>query len=249
MPFFDHFDELKCRLSYILLSFLFTFLVCYIYSTELFYILTLPLIKTQYMDNFIYTNLVEIIYLYIKLALCSSVYLTLPLILYHIWNFISFGLYPYEKYIWSRLLLIFLIMFFLTSFLYYSYFLPFIWNFFLTFQIIENDVNIKLYAKITEYFSLFLTLFFIAFLLIILPLVNSIFIQKGNFKSDYFYKNRKYYYMFTIVLILIMSPPEIISQVLILIPTLIFYELLLFLIILQYTYYFHKFNFKGNNTK
>lgn len=243
MPFFDHFKEIKVRIAYTFLSFLATFLICYTYSTELFYVLTFPLSKTQYSDNFIYTNMVEIIYLYIKISLICSLYVTLPLILYHVWNFFSFGLYPYEKYIWSHFLLIFTLMFFMSSLLYYFYFLPFLWNFFLNFQIMETTVNIKLYAKITEYFNLFIILFLISFLLIISPLINFCFLSKTNFNSKYFLKNRKYYYLFSIILILIISPPEIMSQIFLLIPALIFYEILTLLIILQYTYYFKRFLF------
>lgn len=243
-PFLNHINEIKYRFLYSFLSYIITVVILYLNIDNLLYFIIKPLLNTSYKGEFIYTNLIEIVYLYLKVSFISSLFFTIPLFLYQIYNFFSLGLYIKEKYLFRQLCIYIYLIYNIILILYYKYLLPFLWTFLLTFQIQNKNWDISLYSKITEYFNLFYILYFFTFILILLPTLVLFIFKNDIYDSINILKNRIIVNIFFIVVILTLSPPDFISQVSIYIPAFIMYEIILIKFINQTIYLKTKLNEK-----
>jgi sec-independent protein translocase protein TatC len=98
MSFLDHLDELRKRLVRIVTYLLIGLIVCFYFSKDIYNFIAIPLTKLLPPGiKPIFTNLTEPFTLYIKVALLSGVFLTIPFTLYEVWKFIAPGLYRKEK--------------------------------------------------------------------------------------------------------------------------------------------------------
>ena len=77
-------EELKLKFFYFLFSLLITFLVSFNYKEELLFLVSLPFLNFN--KFFIYTGLLDPIFIYLKLSISFSFFLTFPIFVY----FISF---------------------------------------------------------------------------------------------------------------------------------------------------------------
>ena len=114
MSFSTHFIELKWRVLYLFLSLVMAFISCYIFSSELMYILTGPLIEQANSSSnignggrhFIFTNVTEAFTTHLLLSFYVAILFLFPLLLIQIWLFLAPGLYPDEE---RKLRLLFLL--------------------------------------------------------------------------------------------------------------------------------------------
>ncbi|MDI9612142.1 MAG: twin-arginine translocase subunit TatC [Acidobacteriota bacterium] len=98
MSFLDHLDELRKRLVHIAIYLGVGFIVSWFFARRIYNFLAIPI--TQSLPEgtkLAYTNPTDPFTLYMKVALLSGIFLTLPLTLYEIWKFIAPGLYRREK--------------------------------------------------------------------------------------------------------------------------------------------------------
>ena len=75
-----HLKYIKLYMFYILLSFIFTFGICYMYNTEILYKISVELLK--YEKGFIYTGITDAFFIYLKLSLLLTLILINPIITY-----------------------------------------------------------------------------------------------------------------------------------------------------------------------
>ena len=87
-------NELKIRLLYTIIAFLFNIIISYYYIDVIIFFILKPILK--YNDHFIYTKIIEIFYLYLEIILINSVILTIPIIFLESVLFLSSGLYKSE---------------------------------------------------------------------------------------------------------------------------------------------------------
>ena len=121
MSFTEHLEELRNRLIKILIAVAIGFVICYFFSKQLFYFLSMPLLEVLPKQNsLIFTALPEAFFTYLKISLFAGIFLSSPYIFYQIWKFISPGLYPEEKKYVIPFVLSATLMFLIgTSFAYY----------------------------------------------------------------------------------------------------------------------------------
>ena len=93
MAFLDHLEELRRRIILALLSIIVMAGVAGIFSDELFLLLITPLGEIELHV----TEVTGSFYAYLKVALVSGVLASLPIVFYHLWSFISPGLYKEER--------------------------------------------------------------------------------------------------------------------------------------------------------
>jgi len=93
MAFLDHLEELRRRIILALLSIIVMAGVAGIFSDELFLLLISPLGEIELHV----TEVTGSFYAYLKVALVSGVLASLPIVFYHLWSFISPGLYKEER--------------------------------------------------------------------------------------------------------------------------------------------------------
>jgi len=232
-----YFLEIKNRTFLIIISWIFTFLICYSYKDALLFTFIKPSlylfkINTLY---FISTNLTEIFSTHIKLASFIGNQVIILYGIYHIFIFIIPGLYNFEYLNFKFVLICGIIVWLLTIILLYNLILPWSWNFFLSFQqtLSNNKLQLHFEARLWEYLKFFIKLYNISiincqFIILIFVYINSI--EKNlNFIKNF----RKLIYFLIFLISAFITPPDIISQIFLSLITIIIYEIVLFLIVLK----------------
>ena len=87
-------NEIKIRLIYILISFLFNVFVIFEYKFEVFFLLINPVLKFNY--KFIYTGITDLFITYLYFILFMGFLITIPFIVYILSFFILKSIYNYQ---------------------------------------------------------------------------------------------------------------------------------------------------------
>ncbi len=222
MPFTLHLEELKTRLTRVLIATGVGFVVCYIFKEKLFWALTLPLAAVL-PDNssMIFTGLPEAFFTYLKVSFFASIFLVSPYILYQLWKFVAPGLYASEKK-YVTPFVIFSTIFFLggSLFAYYIVF-PFGFKFFVGFG---NDF-IRPMLSLKEYLSFSMKLLIAFGIIFELPIFMFFLAKIGMINSEILRKKRKYAILLVFVVAAFFTPPDIVTQCLMAVPLLLLYEI------------------------
>jgi sec-independent protein translocase protein TatC len=224
--------EIKYRIFYYFISFFLTFIICFYFKVELFFLISN--IFLFYESGFIYTNLIEPFIIYIKLCFFFSLLFTFP-------NFIYFILYFFFKsfstYYTIFYFIYILFMYILTVFLFIIFFIiifPIFLNFIFTYQRTNSfeALELVLQATMLEYYNFFFycTIFYL--FLILIPNLMLILLFLNIFKKEllcnrYF---RIYLYLYVIFTFLIFAPPDFFLQLIFLVPIIFLMEIYIYFI-------------------
>ena len=229
--FVEHLAELRSRLLRSLAFLFFFFILCYIFSENIYSFLVAPYADAVKDDGdsrrMIFTALHETFITYLKVAFFAAMFISSPIILTQIWKFIAPGLYKNEK----KALLPYLVatptLFLLGGMLVYYLIMPLAIKFFLSFETPANlnSLPIQLEAKVNEYLSLIMRLIFAFGISFQLPVLLSLLARVGFIDSEYLKKRRKYVIVLIFAVAAILTPPDPITQIGLGIPLLILYEL------------------------
>ncbi|MCH9753803.1 MAG: twin-arginine translocase subunit TatC [Alphaproteobacteria bacterium] len=232
----EHFNELKKRVFYTLSFFLFSFVVSYIFSDDIYRFLLAPLSEyyksTGKTGSIIYTGLTEAFFTYIKVAFISALFFTIPFIALQIFYFSSPGLKKGEKRVLIACFLATPLLFLTGAFVAYYFIFPEAWKFFLSFEnsSLEN-LPIKLEARISEYLSLssqIILAFGIAFQLpIAITLCNKI----DLISIEWLKEKRRFAIVIIFVVAAVITPPDVVSQLALASIMILLYELSILLCI------------------
>ncbi len=229
--FVSHLSELRSRLIKSFLFLIFTFLVCYYFSENIYAFLVKPyssaVIESGLDRRLIFTALHEAFLTYLKVAFFAAFFITSPIFLTQIWKFIAPGLYKDEKRAILPYLISTPVLFIFGGCLVYYLIMPLAINFFLSFESVANNgnISIQLEAKVNEYLSLIMRLIFAFGLSFQLPVVLSLLARIGVVDSDYLRKRRKYVVVIIFAIAAVLTPPDPITQIGLALPLLILYEL------------------------
>lgn len=224
-------SELKIRLFYFVLSFFLTFFASFIYRVELFFFISQFLLK--YEEGFIYTSLLEPFIIYLKLSILFTFVFSTPFFIYIFGFFFFKGTYTfytfYYFYFFVFLYLIAVCFFILISFLVF----PFILEFLLSFQRVENFeiLQILLQATMNQYFNFFTNYFLIYLFIVFAPNFILFLILIGILNKSFFlsFKFRKYLYLIVLVSFLLFAPPDFLVQLLLLPIVILILEIFIYL--------------------
>ena len=142
----------------VLISWLISVLISYYYKETLLFLTTKTLINNNEPLYFIATNLTEIITTYIQLSYFTATQFTLLTFVYHLFIFLSPSLYKFESVLLKLYISRSIILGVLSLVLLTIYIIPFVWNFFLSFQYSQNSVNLYFEGKINEYVKFYITI-------------------------------------------------------------------------------------------
>ena len=232
MPLLEHLMELRRRLMYSIAAFMVMFGVCYFFSGSIYYFLAEPLahvLKGQGMQtpHLIYTQLYEVFFTKIKVAMFGAMFTAFPIIATQLWLFIAPGLYRSEK----RALLPFLIsspvLFLLGAALAYYVVFPFAWKFFASFQSNTGGggVPIELLPRVSEYLDLVMKLIFAFGLTFQLPVLLTLLAKVGIVSSATLKRFRRYAYVGMFVIAAVLAPPDVFTQCSLALPLIGLYEI------------------------
>ena len=243
LPLSHHSLELKVRFFYTILSISSTFCTAYFYSEQLCMILADPLLRLSTSTNlnpsisFIYTNLTEAFFSYLKISAFVSIVFTIPFILFQIWMFIIPGLYLHEKRKLSVILIAFFMLVILGLVIAYNFIIPIAWKFFLSFETQNIDfLSINLQPKIDQYLSLVISILITLSISFHLPIYLYLILRLNILSHEWVVLKRNISLLMMFILAAIISPPDVLSQILIVIPLFLLYELVVFLIVLSNEY-------------
>ena len=232
--FISHLTELRKRLIQSFVCLLVLFVICYIFSEEIYNFLVAPYAEavknSEIQRRLIFTALQETFLTYIKVSFFTAFFFTSPFILIQIWKFVAPGLYEHEKSAIMPYLVVTPILFLLGGMLVYYLIMPLAIKFFLSFEStgITTSLPIQLEAKVNEYLSLVMKLIFAFGLSFQLPVVLSLLARIGFIDAKFLKERRKYVVVIIFAAAALLTPPDPITQIGLAIPLLILYELSIF---------------------
>lgn len=213
--------ELYLRLSYILLSFIFSFIISYISFEEIFYLIANPLISIRGSSKFIYTDLNELFFSSVMISIFFSLILLIPIFVGHIWFFFIPLISNYWRHIFNKYIFGIIVMIILGLLFAYYIIIPLTWHFFFTFEFNSNLLSIRLEAKINQY--LYNIVFYIYIFIILFQLIYLIFIflYLNIIQLNTIINNRFFIFLINVSITSLITPPDL--------------KLILFIIMLLFT--------------
>ena len=218
MPVTGHLGELRVRLIKVIGAVLGAMVAAYFFSDVLIRWLRRPLAGDLY-----FFSPTEAFWVTMKVSFFAGLFLSLPVILYQIWRFISPGLLPRER----RTALPFVILgclFFILGLLFcYFVVFPFALNFLVGFgtgQGLKPMFSMGLYID-------FLLKFLLAFGVIFeLPLVITLLAKLGLVTPQFLARHRRYAVLVNALAAAILTPTsDVFNMMLMMLPLMLFYEL------------------------
>jgi len=229
--FVGHLTELRSRLGKSFGFLIFLFVICYIFSTDIYRFLVQPYADAVLSENLdrrlIFTALHEAFLTYLKVAFFAAFFISSPFFLTQLWKFIAPGLYKNEKKALLPYLLATPTLFILGGCIVYYLIMPLAIKFFLGFETVAEPgvIAIQLEAKVNEYLSLIMRLIFAFGVSFQLPVILSLLARIGIIDSEYLSHRRKYFVVIIFALAAILTPPDPITQIGLALPLLLLYEL------------------------
>ena len=232
MNFLKYSTEIRNRLLLLVLSWVLSITVCYYYKEIIFFFILnlINSIDTIYEINFIFTNITEVFYVYLKLIFFISNQIFLFSLLYHIFIFFSLGLYrsEYENLkFFSRL---FMVLFFLSLLILNFILMPLSWSFFLKFQ--NQDLQLVPFyfeAKLDEYLTYYISLYYLVLANTQISLFLFVLINYYSRDVTTIQNLRKLFYFLFFVISTLTTPPDVISQLVFSFILICVYEIIIFL--------------------
>jgi len=233
--FIDHFTDLRNMLIFCFLTVIICSIFSYFFAEDIISFLVSPLndvmTSVKSTNRLIYTNLAEGFLTYLRISVFSGFVISLPVILYKVWFFISPALKIKEKKIISYFALSSFICFILGFVFCYFYIMPLAWKFLLGFQSLasETSVAIDLEARLGNYISLSIAMILAFGFMFQMPVVLFLLLDANVINVNNLVSFRRYYIVSVFTISALVTPPDVVSQVGLSIPLILFYEVIIYL--------------------
>ncbi|MCK5145921.1 twin-arginine translocase subunit TatC [bacterium] len=231
MPFLEHLEELRWRILKSLGSVVLFMVVTFPFTGAILKILTMPNDHLADPANLLFLKPTGMLTVRIEIAIAVGIVISLPVIFYQFWQFVSPGLHSSERnFVFPSI--------FLTTFCFllgsaFSYFiiiptvLPFLFG--MGTETISAEININYYM------SFVLRLILVAGLVFELPVISLLLSNLGILKPQFMRKYRRYGIVITFIFSAIVTPPDPMSQMLMALPLLVLYEISIFVAMYGYS--------------
>jgi len=225
----DHLEELRFRIIYALVGFGIAAAICMIFGKYLVAFIEVPYIRImgdkaqlQSIDP------AEGFMSYMEIAMIAALVISSPWIFYHLWKFVSVGLYPHEKrYVYIAVPLCSM-LFVAGALLFIFIIAPATLNFFVYFN--TEFLRVSSNFTFTNYISFMANMMLIFGLSFQTPIAIFVLIRTGIVSPDTFKKYRIYVFLIVVVISSAVIPgSDPISLFAMAIPVYLLFELGLFL--------------------
>lgn len=224
MTLMQHFAELRRRILWCAVVFVFAFCFGWIVSPYVELFLTEPLLGIWDNAELLYTGISDGLMIQFSLATLVALLITIPVVMWHIWAYVAPGLHKNEKQFLIPIFLLSPILFITgAAFAFYVLF-PIVFEFFLQ---LNNSAKVPtvFLPTITGYLAFsvgMLKIFGIAFQM---PLVLVGLNRIGVISKQSVAKSRRYVIVFIFIAAAMLTPPDVVSQILLAVPMWVLFEI------------------------
>ena len=219
-PFLSHLIELRQRILRSLLFLVIVFVPVFYFVIDIFDFVSEPL-RAQLPGEMIATQVASPFLTPFKLAVYTTIFITIPFLLHQAWGFVSPGLYLREKRFAVPLLVSSTVLFYLgMAFAYYAVF-PLVFQFFAS----VTPTDVAMMTDINHYLDFVLKLFFAFGLAFEIPVATVLLALTGLTSSRSMAKKRPYVIVGCFVVGMLITPPDVISQILLAVPAWLLFEI------------------------
>jgi sec-independent protein translocase protein TatC len=222
----DHLEELRGRLIMIILGIFVGLVVCLCFGKYLLQFLVIPFeraVEGSDADAFLTAiHPTEGFLMYIKASLIFGLLLTSPWVLWHVWSFVSAGLYKKEKKFVYAVVPISAILFISGAVFFMLVVAPMVMDFLVTFN--EGLGFITSSFTLQNYVNMVLMLMLVFAMAFQMPIVVVFGERMGLVTIEQLTKGRKFVLLGLVIVSAMVTPPDVISQVALATPLYILYE-------------------------
>nr|YP_010247924.1 Sec-independent protein translocase component TatC [Pseudo-nitzschia delicatissima]QTJ30069.1 Sec-independent protein translocase component TatC [Pseudo-nitzschia delicatissima] len=230
-PCYQYYLEIKNRILLLLFTWASLLIVCYHFKEPLLFTFIDSNKYYNTVPYFIFTNVDEIFYVYLRLVFFIANQITFVIGLYHGLMFLALGLYHSEYNQLKSIVKIFIVTWLCSIILLKKIVVPFSWSFFLSFQETNDHLQPASFffeARILEYFNYFTNFYYICMANCQLLALTILFLNNVSEKIGTVKTFRKLFYLIFILFSTITTPPDIFSQIIMSSSLILIYELLIF---------------------
>ena len=227
MPFWNHVEELRWRLFKSLLAIVLGALITHYFSDVLLAKLIEPSTILNFPLNLQVLKVTSMFMVKVGMALMGGIILSLPVIFYQIWCFISPAFE--KKYNFPVIfIVVFSTLFFATGLIFgYNILVPFSLDFFTSMT--STTVSINYNFTLEGYLIYIMWLLFACGLIFQLPVITILGAKIGILTPPFLRHYRKYAIVSFLIIGALLTPPDPLSQLLIFCPLVFLYEFSIFI--------------------
>lgn len=232
--FLKHLKDLKFHFLLFFSLLILTFTISYIFSDQWIYLLIKPLIYLKKSNYFIFTDIIEIFYIKILLSIILSLFISIFCGFFQFWFFLAPGLYKKENFLILKIIIVFLILFFISLNFIFIYIIPNAWKFFIEFEKTTHPFlfNIYLEPQLYNYLLFIIKILFYTNILFQYPFLILLLLLFKIISIQQIIKFRKFFYIKVLIMSSLIAPPDIWSQIIIFTCLIILIELFIFIFFL-----------------
>lgn len=221
MPFLDHLEELRWRLLKSIIAVVIFSFVSLPLSGRILDLLTLPNQHLNPPPKLIFLKPTGMLMVRLNVAIAAGIVLSLPVVFYQFWKFISPGLLEKERrYVFPIVVMstaCFLLGVAFAYFVMIPFILPFLYG--LGTETIEPTINIS------NYIGFVTRIILVSGVIFELPVLSLFLTRVGILTPAFLRKYRKYAIVLAFVLAAILTPPDPLSQLLLAVPLILLFEI------------------------
>lgn len=218
----SHFFELRRRILLLFCVFGIFFLIFFLFAPELFRLFIAPLSYVLPKKNaFIATNITTGLTASVQLATDTAMLATTPFVLWHVWRFVSPGLYQQEKRCFFQMMMLSVLLFATGLLCGFYLLIPCLFSFLI--QTVPSTVQLMP--------DMAYTIDFITRMLLIsgfsfqIPLLCVLLVRIGLIQVVTLKQIRPYVIVLAFIVGMLLTPPDVVSQVMLALPLCVLYEM------------------------
>ena len=219
---FSHLLELRSRIVRASVTVLLVLLALVPLANRLYTELAAPLVaRLPHGAHLIATEVASPFVTPLKLAFYAALFISMPMILYQLWAFVSPGLYRHEKRLAKPLLVSAVLLFYTGCAFAYFLVMPAAFRFLTA----VTPQGVEMMTDINHYLGFVLTLLFAFGLCFEVPVAVVVLVAIGALTPAKLRKSRPYVVVLCFTLAAVLTPPDVMSQVMLAVPMYTLYEL------------------------